>query len=353
MDRLESSWQLGPRIAEGPGGLYLAARSLDESNGEWTFPLFLHRALALASEHGPDWPQGMDLAYEPLTSWDETVWVLALNRILIQHGGIDPRLTYGVQLGIEMFESGYFAPSGRLPLPDGHDRFQGRHVVDAMAFEAGEIIFRNSWRPDWGDGGLGYLRPEYFGVHVDAVWASRPAWIGWSPDMNRELAEATWREGRAGRPLPRDVVQSWMSGNKRKAKEVTHRGRKYDVAMRKTFAARDDMAPLEMIDVRLGGRILGRMHILHGRQASRSAVEEMYVHPEYRELGLGSLLHDLAVERARAFGSVDLEIWLHEADAATAAGRDRARAFAESRGYELNEEARRRPNLAGAGRRRI
>ena len=49
--------------------------------------------------------------------------------------------------------------TGVLPVPARHDRLLGGHAVLAVGYDHAQrrIIFRNSWGPEWGDNGYGYL----------------------------------------------------------------------------------------------------------------------------------------------------------------------------------------------------
>jgi hypothetical protein len=78
--------------------------------------------------------QGLDLYYEHLSSWAELMTVLSINRLLT-NGGVSPDWGYEITVGMEMFESGYRAPRGRLPLPDATSPYR--------------LVFR-TFRGGWG-----------------------------------------------------------------------------------------------------------------------------------------------------------------------------------------------------------
>lgn len=67
---------------------------------------------------------------------------------------------------------------------------------------------------------------------------------------------------------------------------------------------------------------------------------KLYVLPEASGHGIGSMLHDVAVERLRAAGHQDLWLWVLE-------GNDRARGIYERRGWEAQPE--RRTDWPGSG----
>ena len=62
-------------------------------------------------------------------------------------------------------------------------------------------------------------------------------------------------------------------------------------------------------------------------------LERLYVDPSVWGKGVGSRLHDQALERLRARGSSRCSLWVLEAN-------DRARSFYERRGWRLNGETR-------------
>ena len=62
-------------------------------------------------------------------------------------------------------------------------------------------------------------------------------------------------------------------------------------------------------------------------------LERLYTHPNAWGRGVGSRLHDEAVELARALGSTGCKLWVLEAN-------ERARSFYERRGWRLNGETR-------------
>ena len=62
-------------------------------------------------------------------------------------------------------------------------------------------------------------------------------------------------------------------------------------------------------------------------------LERLYTHPSAWGRGVGSRLHDEALELARGLGSKQCSLWVLEAN-------ERARSFYERRGWRLNGETR-------------
>lgn len=121
-----------------PRALYLAARRLSRENREWSFVLFAHRAIALG-EVQVERLNGLDLCYEPLSTWDEVVTVLNLRRALLD-ADIPPEMTMEVTVGMEVFDSIFRASAGRLPLPSSGSRF-----VAGTAWPSKRYPIERSW----------------------------------------------------------------------------------------------------------------------------------------------------------------------------------------------------------------
>ena len=65
----------------------------------------------------------------------------------------------------------------------------------------------------------------------------------------------------------------------------------------------------------------------------RGWLERLYTHPNAWGRGVGSRLHDEAVELIRGLGSSRCSLWVLEAN-------ERARSFYETRGWRLNGDTR-------------
>lgn len=335
-------------------GLWRAARSLDPTGRlEWTFPSFLYRALALQPDAGPEQIRGLDLVYEQLETWDDIATVLLIRDALLDVGERENWVPH-VSLGVQLFDGAYRAAAGRLPLPEDDEPFRGRHFVGYLDLDGPEQLrFLNSWG-DWGDDGAGYISRAYFERYVDAVWLTRPSFLGPSPAMETQLREQSWRAGRPGLPTVNEIVSTWSaSPNRIFAKEVDIGGTTYDVRGRSTYALRSAGQPLQIIDLRLGDDVLGRLHVHHDGASGVTTIEELFVRPDHRRRGLGSFLDEVARDLALRRNARILEIWLHEADA-EGESTSRAEEFASRNGYAWDAMFRRtRPNIHGIGRKAI
>ncbi|MDE3177952.1 MAG: C1 family peptidase [Pseudomonadota bacterium] len=63
----------------------------------------------------------------------------------------------------ESFESPQVAQTGDVPMPGANERVLGGHAVLAVGYDDDEqkFIVRNSWGPNWGDGGYCYMPYAY------------------------------------------------------------------------------------------------------------------------------------------------------------------------------------------------
>lgn len=61
--------------------------------------------------------------------------------------------------------------NGVVPMPGPNDQPLGGHAILAVGYDNARraFIFRNSWGPEWGDKGYGYLPYDYFRANVKAA----------------------------------------------------------------------------------------------------------------------------------------------------------------------------------------
>jgi len=73
----------------------------------------------------------------------------------------------------DSFESDEVAKSGRVPMPDfTAETLLGGHAMAAVGYNA-DLLVRNSWGPEWGDGGYCRMPDAYF-ANPDLLW---DAWV--------------------------------------------------------------------------------------------------------------------------------------------------------------------------------
>jgi GNAT superfamily N-acetyltransferase len=322
-----------------PTEAWLRSRKIsDEPEAEWTFPVFLWRAVAMS-------PNGLDFAYEYLQDWEETTAALMLEEYLYPYG-FDGPLSMHVSLGMEVFEATLRSTTGRLTLPRPNEPYRGRHWVAAIGWDQAkeEIVFRNSWGPQWGDAGIGYIREDYFDAHVDSVLLTRPTWLGPSPEMSKAERAIAWRQGTPGRIDPDIYAKAWGTPNRTKAKTVTLNNEEHDVRRRMLYTVAG--LPFDVVDIRKENDLRGRLHLVHDRPNKVSTATELWVPPPSRRRGYGSYLLSIADELARLASTTQVRYLLHQADASEV-GSARAKDFARSRGLTWTPQERRRPVTIG------
>ena len=115
----------------------------------------------------PPEPPGIDalakkhrvLTYERACTIDHCLTFLAANA--------------SIGLTIDIDKSWHNAPDGLVAMPWNHPVSGPSHAVAVIDvdLEAERLIFVNSWGPNWGDRGVGYLPYEYFEQRVLDAWA--------------------------------------------------------------------------------------------------------------------------------------------------------------------------------------
>jgi len=313
-----------PPLFEGSGtDLWRAARELgDEPHLEWTFPVLLNRVLAAS-------PHGLDFAYEYLQGWGQAVGFLRQTDTLSATQLGPFLLTHrSMGLGLRVPDSFFSTENGILDHPRAGDGFRGRHHVAAVGLTpADRIVILNSWGQDWGRGGYGFLGRRFFETYVEEITVTYPTWVGWSPESDRELAKG------AGffRSIEPDRLGAAANvPNRIKAKSVHHRGKRVAVRMRRVLAS-SSWQVYDIIEFRSETQaLLGRGHLLHDVTARQGMVMELWVPPDQRRRGYGSLLLAEIVSLARANSGLDgVTVPLFEADCSRE-GQLRARGFATS-----------------------
>jgi GNAT superfamily N-acetyltransferase len=293
---------------------------------EWTFSIFAERIRAL----GGRLPAYF---YEDVTDFEIARWLVRVGTILVSRG--EPSYP-SVGLGFEYLDSAYRVPDGRL-VCDGTP-YRGRHSVAAVDHtDMEEIKFINSWDPpSWGDGGFGYVSREYFEQHVDDVHARWSATGGPSIVFGRCMERAE----KLSFPREERLMKCWSTRNVFWKQEVATADQQLAMLNWTVYSIATGVL-VDVIEIRDENEVVGRVHLYHDEVAT---LRELFVRPERRREGIGSILEGTAAEWARDYGHAAIQIWLREADA-----RERVIgapiAFAASRGYIWEDIKMRRPNV--------
>ena len=112
-----------------------------------------------------------------------------------------------------------------------------------------------------------------------------------------------------------------------------------------------DSCPVEIIEVRSGqGFIIGWAHLHHlsGTQPRMSILKELFVWPTLHRYGYGTMLEQLACERARAWTSQHIQLWLYAEDDLRRV-HSPGRKFGTTLGYRWKRVRQSRPHLSAIG----
>lgn len=181
-----------------------------------------------------------------------------------------------VLVALEMSSDWRNAPGGVIPFPPKQPMI-GSHSVDLVGYDDDRksFIFRNSWGVGWGDKGYGYLPYGYFDGHLQEAWIFAGTPAPPATKSSSALISRAW------------ATPSLLGG-------VLHAIELY--------------APAQ--DERVGWAFM----------VSRDGfldIEELFVRPQYRGTGKGTMLATLVAERASKEG-LNLRLWLPHVDANSA-----------------------------------
>ncbi len=278
-----------------PRSSWAAGKQIDGIAGEWTFPLWVLRAMRFHLRERT--------YYERLNSYEHVLEALVINERLASAGlsGMSVRTV------IEIFEGAMSAPEGRLAEPSDTERFLGLHqvgLVDARA-AGGGVTFANSWGDRWGARNTGVLTESYLRKHGRETWLYRQGDFGHAcPDsfeffapnlLDADLQKAWTRRANSGRQrLNGDRSIRWFES-------------------RSLFRASSTL----VVEVRNRSRTrLGWCHLELGSSDGTpvALISELFVWPTYRMTGVATELLQWARRHAIEFGSVTLQLLVHEAD---------------------------------------
>lgn len=158
----------------------------------------------------------------------------------------------GVAVSLDLFSGWIDPPDGIIPFPSKGERSLGSHVVSLLEYKSntGMLIFPNSWGTSWGHNGYGQFSYDYLDNYAFECYG-----VYRSPNFIQK--KVSKEDGYR--------VVSWLTSD-----EAGHKVRGFEIKDQK-------------IDDRMGWAfIVERDGYLE--------VEDLYVRPEFRKLGLGRKL---------------------------------------------------------------
>jgi GNAT superfamily N-acetyltransferase len=315
---------------------YLAGKVVDGyPESEWSHRLFIDRYMKGES--------GMAYTfYEQVHDFENVVAVGQINSILAA-GNAPEAAMLNLTMGLNVFESALYSTDGHLTAPDEGERWFGRHNVAVVGVESDKLVFRNTWGASWGDRGYGYVDERYFKPWVDTVCVVRRGDIGVLP--------ATWDALMDLRANPPAFARSWVKRRNPWRRRIRHRGRSHMLLVFDAISI-ELGCPVELINlVSSGGELVGWTFLALGRRDERLIVEELWVKPQCRRNGYGTLLGQLACGRATELNYSAVAFLKHEADTYGVAGPGWD-ALAERLGLHVSPgPIRHRPNVTAIGER--
>lgn len=287
-----------------PDEIFALSKQIDGAPKAYgTFPLAGARAACFLNQ------RQRQPFYEPLSNSKQILEVLVSNYLLME-GHVPEWSLPHISVAIEVFDSIFTAPRGRVPLPEAGEARRGEHQVSLTGHweNGGEWLqFQNWWGPDWGDQGLGYLSHDYLNRHMVEAWLVRDASVGPSPMIYQRLVNARSETERS---------MIWLLPNRRWRRRGHRAGYGYELVVYETLSVAEECR-VQVIQVRTGyGIRVGWAHLFYlGGDPRTCLLKELFIWPPFRRQGYGTILESVATENARAWGARRLQVLLHEMDA--------------------------------------
>jgi GNAT superfamily N-acetyltransferase len=308
---------------EGTDSWRLARRWSGYPELEWTFGIFIHRIAAL----GGATPAYF---YEDISDFDTTRLLVRMSNVLLSQR--EPSYpTVGLEFAY--FDSAYRTVDGRLACDD--TPFRGGHSVMAVDHDGlDEIRFVNTWNP------------PHFERHVEAVFAA------WSARGGPSTALRRCMERVATQRLPEQdrLVHCWPARNTFTTQQVSTHQQQFTMLHWRVYSMASNSL-VDVVELRDENEAVGRAHLFHG-DVGAATLRELFVRPERRREGIGSLLEGTLAEWARHSGYDSLQVWLREPDA-RASVIDAPLVLAGRLGYDWEDVEMRRPNIIKIASRRL
>lgn len=277
----------------GPTESWAAAKQIDNIPGEWTYPLWVSRAVRF---HVP-----VRTHYERLRDYDAVVETITIANIVEDANLRSP----SIRTVLAVYEGCLDADDGVLALPEPDERFLGHHDVEVLGWanRGEDLVFGNSWGAKWGNANSGRITRAYYDAHAKESWLRMmgnqglrvPDGFQWfDPALKRQEVVKAWKRGPLqGRvALGRSWTIDWFV-----VKSLKTVGQTYVGCLR-------DSRPVT----------LGWCNVSVGTAGGQTAalITDLYVWPHTQ--GVGHALYDWATATAQAANAGTLQVTVHEAD---------------------------------------
>lgn len=193
-----------------------------------------------------------------------------------------------ISLSFAIFEGIYEASKEYIPIPKENEKSKGVHCVPIVSYNDNEqvVIFLNSWGAEWGDKGIGYIPYSYLGKHTVECWARMPT-KDWYNDKHNIL----------------DINVKNNVGN-----EIR-------VQVNMIHSLVNGRVPLRVLDLYgPDGMINGWSHFSVVDYGNAIEIEDIFVLPQYRNLGLGTIILETIEDAARNYGIAEIRGWISVQD---------------------------------------
>ena len=238
-------------------------------------------------------------------------------------------------LAVEIFKPARTARDGIFRHPNSGEETLGLHAVAIEDYDETTNMFRfwNSWGSGWGDRGYGQMSLEYANdFFYDAIVKRYARWGPIPNKLPRMLQTTDLKEYR----------RLWSIENPRLIHRIKGPGSRNSRLRRYESISPSSGQPVVCLEITTGfGLRMGWAFIRLGLPSeSVSEINELFVWPNFRGMGIGRLLEGQCVEEALRWKTKEIDLIINEADAIVGPPRAAARKFALTLGYEIRWRSR-------------
>jgi len=260
----------GVRVAKGYGVCEERLCPYDTSSSELDFVNFPITKEMLENAYQYRTP-----AYQRLLSVNDIKKVLAVNKQL-------------ATLSFNIFKGIYGAPEGQVPLPEANEKSEGVHCVIICGYDDKRqvIKFQNSWGVEWGDKGFGHIPYSYLEKYTVECWATmlRQDW----ENIKQNLLRTSFKD---------------------------RKGNSINVQVNKVPSVVYGRSPLWVLDLYgPDGMINGWSHFSIVDYGNVIEVEDIFILPQYRNLGLGAKIMEIMQNAAKTYRIPEIRGWVSAQD---------------------------------------